>query len=403
MVVVTPGSQDSAGPVAFFKALSGEVAVVRMMVTEPPLTAARTMARVGGAATSRHRLGVMAAVAVLIALPAVIFGIPALLGRAVLPGDDMTQNFPLRVLTGQQIRSGQLPLYNPYIWSGAPLLAGWNAGAAYPLTWLFAALPAAPAWTVNLIVTWAVAGTGMFFFLRALRLTSLASFLGALSFAFAGAMSAQVSHFGLVAGMSWVPVELLAVLRLSEDRSMASRLRWIAAGAAAIGLTVLAGEPRAVDDACVIVGGYAVWQVARLGRRAGPAALSVLAGLVLGACLGAVQWLPGLAAISTFNGAVHLRLAPAAVAAPRAGPRSPRRIRLAGPAELLHRLQPGGGDELRRHPSARRRVRSPRPPSAAITRAGVADLASHRDHRGPARARRQHPAGRGPISPAVVR
>ena len=58
----------------------------------------------------------------------------------------------------------------------------------------------------------------MFFFLRALALASLPGFLGALSFAFAGAMSAQVGHFGLVAGMSWVPVQLLAVLRLSESR-----------------------------------------------------------------------------------------------------------------------------------------------------------------------------------------
>ena len=271
---------------------------MRMMGTEPPLTAARTTGRVKGT-TSRHRRGVVTAVAVLIVLPTVIFGIPALLGHAVLPGDDMTQNFPLRVLTGQQIRSGHLPLYNPYIWSGAPLLAGWNAGAAYPLTWLFAALPGTAAWTVNLIATWAVAGTGMFFFLRALRLTSVASFLGALSFAFAGAMSAQVSHFGLVAGMSWVPVDLLAILRLSQDRSKASRLRWIAVLAAAIGLTILAGEPRAVDDACVIVAIYAIWQVVRLGRHAAAAAVSVLAGVVLGACLGAVQWLPGLAAIST--------------------------------------------------------------------------------------------------------
>ena len=62
---------------------------------------------------------------------------------------------------------------------------------------------------------------------------------------------------------------------------------------------ILAGEPRAIDDAFVIVGIYAAWQVARLGRRAGPAAVSVTAGLVLGVCLGAVQWLPGLAAIST--------------------------------------------------------------------------------------------------------
>ncbi len=263
------------------------------------------------APTFRRRRGDVVAVVLLIALPAVIFGVPALLGHAVLPGDDLGQNFPLRVLAGREIRAGQLPLYDPYIWSGAPLLAGWNAAAAYPFTWLFAILPGTAAWTVNLIATWATAGLGMFVFLRALRLASLASFLGALSFAFAGAMSAQVTHFGLIAGLSWVPLQLLSILRLSQDRPMTSRpgrpawagwagqLGWIAVLATATGLVILAGEPRAVDDACVIVGIYAVWRVARLGRRAGPAVVSVAAGLLLGVCLGAVQWLPGLAAIST--------------------------------------------------------------------------------------------------------
>jgi hypothetical protein len=273
--------------------------MVRMMGTEPPLTAAGAMAEVRGAPTSRRRLSDVVCAALLVMLPAVVFGVPALLGHAVLPGDDMTQNFPLRVLVGQQIRAGHLPLYDPYAWSGAQLLANWNAGAAYPFTWLFAIMPPTAAWTVNVIVTWAVAGLGMFCFLRALRLASLASFLGALSFAFGGAMAAQVSHFGLVAGMSWVPVELLAILRLSQDRPAASRLRWTAVLAAAIGLTILAGEPRAIDDACVIVVIYAAWQIARLGRRSGPAAISVATGLILGTCLGAVQWLPGLAAIRT--------------------------------------------------------------------------------------------------------
>jgi hypothetical protein len=248
---------------------------------------------------SRFRLGDVVAVAVLVALPALVFGVPALLGHPVYPGDDLTQNFPLRVLAGQQIRHGQLPLYNPYIWSGAPLLAGWNAGAAYPLTFLFAIVPATAAWTLNLIVTWAVAGLGMFLFLRALRLGSLPSVLGGLSFAFAGAMSAQVGHFGLVAGMSWVPVQLLAVLRLCETRSIASRLGWTAVLGGTLGLTILAGEPRAIDDAGVIVFMYAAWQLARLGRRCGPAVISVAGGVALGICLGAVQWLPGLATFGT--------------------------------------------------------------------------------------------------------
>ena len=267
--------------------------------TESSLAPGMTVADAPSARRSWRRRGDVTAVALLIVLPVLVFGLPALLGRAVLPGDDLTQNFPLRMLAGYQIRAGHLPLYDPYIWSGAPLLAGWNAAAAYPLTWLFAILPGTGAWTLNLIATWVAAGLGMFCFLRALRLGSLASFLGAFTFAFAGGMSAQVSHFGLVAGMSWVPLALLSILRLSQDRTAASRFGWIAVLAAAIGLVILAGEPRAIDDACVIVAIYAVWQVARLGRRAVRAAVSVTAGLALGLCLGAVQWLPGLAAISS--------------------------------------------------------------------------------------------------------
>ena len=49
----------------------------------------------------------------------------------------------------------------------------------------------------------------------------------------------------------------------------------------------------------MVVGLYAVWQIARLGRRCGPAALSVAAAVALGACLGAVQWIPGLAVVAT--------------------------------------------------------------------------------------------------------
>ena len=308
---------------------------VREMRTQSALVSGVATAEMRGTPMSWGRRGDVIAVVVLVALPVVIFGASALLGHATLPGDDLTQNLPLRELAGRDIRAGQLPLFNPYIWSGAPLLAGWNAAAAYPLTWLFAILPGTAAWTVGMIATCAVAELGMFCFLRALRLASLASFLGAFSFAFVGGMSAQVTHFGLVAGLSWVPLGLLSILRLSQDRPLVSRpgrsagagrevgrcrpggrsgsvgrasraglaepgrYCWTAVLGLAFGLVILAGEPRAIDDACVILLIYAAWQVARLGRRAGPALVSVTAGLALGLCLGAVQWLPGLAAISS--------------------------------------------------------------------------------------------------------
>src|SRR5271170_2193538 len=277
----------------------GSSCKVHTMRTESPLTTDVMAADAPCAQMSWRRRGDLVAVVLLIALPAVIFGVPALFGHAVLPGDDLTQNLPLRVLVGREIRAGHLPLFDPYIWSGAPLLTDWNSAAAYPPTWLFAILPGTAAWTLNMISAWAVAGIAMFCFLRALRLASLASFLGAFSFAFAGGMSAQVTHLGLVAGLSWVPLALLSILRLSQDRPAASRLGWTAILATAMGLVILAGEPRAVDDACVILLIYAAWQVARLRRRAGPAAASITGGLALGVGLAAIQWLPGLAAIGS--------------------------------------------------------------------------------------------------------
>ena len=236
-----------------------------------------------------------------------MFGLPALLGHPIMPSDDLTQNYPLRVLVGQQLRSGHLPLYDPYIWGGAPLLGGWNAGAAYPFTFLFAVMPGTAAWTINLIVTWWVASIGTFAFLRASRLSPVASFLGSLSFAFAGAMTAQTPHFGLVAGMSWVPVALVALLRLSERQGSTRRLAWTLALAGAIGMVILAGEPRAIDDAVLVVAVYALWRTWRLGSGAGRVSFVgfVLAGVALGVALGAVQWLPGIEAVQTSQRAVH--------------------------------------------------------------------------------------------------
>jgi hypothetical protein len=249
--------------------------------------------------------------AVLVALPLVIFALPAVFGHPAVVGDNASQNLPLRELVASQIRQGHLPLFDPYVWSGAPLLAGWNAGAAYPFIVFFVLLPGVAAWTFSLVVTWWVAGIGCFAFLRASRLGPVPSFLGAVSFSFAGAMTAQISHIGLVEGMSWTPVVLLALLRLSQaagDGELRGQLRpqpnrsalgWAAVLGAAGAMVVLAGEPRAVSDVAVIGGLYATWRAFRLGRNAPRYLILVAGGLGLAVALGAVQLLPGIAAVST--------------------------------------------------------------------------------------------------------
>ena len=66
---------------------------------------------------------------------------PLITGHPLLIGDDLVQSYPLRALVGTDLAPRQMPLWDPWIWSGTPLMAGLNAGAFYPTTFLFAIMP----------------------------------------------------------------------------------------------------------------------------------------------------------------------------------------------------------------------------------------------------------------------
>ena len=70
-------------------------------------------------------------VAVLILLP-IIYFYPAVMGEvSLVAGDGWTQNLGVRVLIGRMIAHGQIPLWNPFIFAGTPLLASIYPGALY--------------------------------------------------------------------------------------------------------------------------------------------------------------------------------------------------------------------------------------------------------------------------------
>jgi hypothetical protein len=238
------------------------------------------------------------AVLVLVLTP-VILNVPfALAGHPLMASDNLTQNYPLRVLAGQMLAHGRLPLWDPQIWSGTPLLAGWNAGALYPGTWLFALVPGVVAYEVNVVSLGIVAGVGSHIFLRRQGCSPVASFLGALTFTYTGFMSAQSPHLGLVEGMAFAPVVLLAIDGLARSGSLRAGAPWVALIGLSCGLVVLAGDPRAISNVVVLGAIFTLAQCWRAGRRASRLAAGVVTGGVLAAALSAVQWLPGLSYLS---------------------------------------------------------------------------------------------------------
>jgi hypothetical protein len=247
----------------------------------------------------------------MLAVPTLLFVIPALLGHPAIDGDNLIQNFPLRVLSGQQIASGHLPLFNPLADSGTPLLGGLNAGALYPLTVIFAFVPPIAAWLINCIAVYVIAATGMFALLRWHGMRTLSSFAAATSFAYSGAMVGQLVHLGVVQGFAFIPWATLILVSLSRRLSLEPTTTtwrhyarvskpWIWGYALVWGLTFLTGEPRGIAEIellTLIIGPSVLlirssyWIQTWRGRVAYVVALA--GGLAWGSAIGLVQLLPG--------------------------------------------------------------------------------------------------------------
>lgn len=196
---------------------------------------------------------------ILLAIPLVFFA-PALLGQVVLmPGDGWVQNLGVRVLTGNLIASGQVPLWNPYIFSGMPLLASVYPGVLYPPNWLFAFLPPVAAMNAVVLLTYELALLGSYLYARTIGSRRTGAILGASLFTFGGFMIVHLGHTSRIAAAAWLPWVLWALEHLYRT----TKWRWVVWGAVFLGLQFVAGEPQMTFNTALVCGLYVVFCLCR--------------------------------------------------------------------------------------------------------------------------------------------
>src|SRR5688572_5771670 len=66
-------------------------------------------------------------------------------------GDAFLYFYPYWDYRAQALLSGQLPLWNPYLFMGAPFLANSQAGVLYPLNWPLVFFPASIAVKISIL------------------------------------------------------------------------------------------------------------------------------------------------------------------------------------------------------------------------------------------------------------
>ncbi len=137
--------------------------------------------------------------------------------------DPVRQQYVWRYLSVSQIKKGQLPVWNPYSFSGTPLLANFQTASFYPLNILFFILPFNLAWTILIILQPLLAGTFLYTYLRFLKIGKSGSFLGGFTFAFCGFSVAWLEWNTIVQTVLWLPLILLA----KEHLLGKTTLKWV--------------------------------------------------------------------------------------------------------------------------------------------------------------------------------
>jgi hypothetical protein len=184
---------------------------------------------------------------------------------------------------------GRVPLWNPYIFGGSPLLAAIQGGVFYPPNVLLVLEPTWLWYGYSILVQYALSGVFSFLFLRRLDLSRAAAIVGAIVYAFGAFSMGHLGHVGMLRTIPWLPLALWGFETWRREGSA----RHLAAGALAIGLMLVAGHPQVPFFALVVAGTYGLCFASSGGPGEGRRAL---AGLVLmvaaGAAVAGVQLLP---------------------------------------------------------------------------------------------------------------
>lgn len=240
----------------------------------------------------------------------------ALAGRVLAGGDVFTYFYPYWAEATRAFGAGRLPLWNPYLFMGAPFLANSQAGVFYPLNWpLWLFLPADRSVHLTIVLHLCLAAVNAYLWARAsLRLGRTGAWTTGAVWALGGYLGAQLEHVNQIQGLAWLPLTL-TLYDWRVHAAAEQRVRRAAAFAGmslVIGLTLLAGHTQtafiSLGGAAVYGLGPAAWDIARrwlakrLGQPAGEAASGwrplirraapLAAAAALGTMLAAAQIVP---------------------------------------------------------------------------------------------------------------
>ena len=171
--------------------------------------------------------------------------------------DPVRQQYPWRLLSIENLKKAELPLWNPYSMGGIPLIGTLQSATFYPLNILLFILPFSIGWSLLVFLQPVLAGFFLYLYLRNLKISSVASLLGGITFAMCGFSIAWLEWNTLVHTALWLPLLLLSIDKLFI--AVKSKLLvWVGVFILALSTAFLAGHLQTFFYLSLIVFAYAI-------------------------------------------------------------------------------------------------------------------------------------------------
>ena len=160
--------------------------------------------------------------------------------KELLSADAIRQIYIWKDFAATSFKSGQLPLWNPYTFSGQPLLANVQSSVFYPLNIFYFLFNSKVAWVLLVVSQPILASIFCYLFCRSLKISRIGSAFSASAFIFTSYIITWLENVNIISSYLFLPVVLLACQKFYQNH----KSRYIALGAVGLSLSVLAGHPQ---------------------------------------------------------------------------------------------------------------------------------------------------------------
>jgi uncharacterized membrane protein YfhO len=210
--------------------------------------------------------------------------------------DNIRQFFPNRKILKEEFSKFQIPLWNPYIYSGTPFMGAFDTAVWYPLSFVASLLPAIDGWNLLVVIQPVLSLLFMYLFLRSLKFDVHISAFGAFAYALSGWMIVYWQEILVLEhSFIWVPLALYASNRLWEYQK--DKLGFFLL-IFSLACSVFAGflQMSIYVYICVVLwNAYRYISFGHTNQRS-KRILYIISGIVISLCVVAIQCIPSLEA-----------------------------------------------------------------------------------------------------------